>query len=202
MRFLWDVIDSFAEENADKVDEKVLRPLAEARRNGYSTGILSVSLDISIESLLEHSGYCRTFNRNLVVSNRVMMTRGSRRRWREAEPHYEGLMEDRDFEEARILLYTVAKDYRLKAERFTLDIYGKKPDVMEEKFFVEKGFSPDDTFYLGDTEDDLPVTETLPDGHFIVPFLATEGFREKASGKYGAFVPENEQDLQKYLLSA
>jgi hypothetical protein len=39
----------------------------------------------------------------------------------------------------------------------------------------------------------------LPRGHFIVPFLAPDDFREKMATKYGAFAPVTPNDLAAYL---
>lgn len=84
---------------------------------------------------------------------------------------------------------------------FTLRIYEEKWQVLEDEFFKKRGFRPENTLYIGDDiKDDGPVAEMLPKGYFIVPFLATDEAREELSRKYGAFVPEDERDLRRYLL--
>jgi len=86
-----------------------------------------------------------------------------------------------------------------KAVGLTLGIYGKKPEVLRAEFFDRRGLRENDTLYLGDSEDDEPIAEMLDRGGFIVPFFADDEFRERMASKHGAFVPESEQDLLKYL---
>lgn len=85
------------------------------------------------------------------------------------------------------------------ARYLTLDVYGRKGEVMEEEFFRAKGLRPDTTLYIGDSLDDEPVAEMLPEGHFIVSFSADGRFRDRMVNRYGAFVPESRDDLQDYL---
>lgn len=86
-----------------------------------------------------------------------------------------------------------------RARGLTLDIYGRKARAMEEKFFRTRGFRPEATVYLGDTDDDAPVADLLPKGNFVVPLLATPEFKQWMTSKHGAFVPETAEDLKKYL---
>lgn len=86
-----------------------------------------------------------------------------------------------------------------RAVGLTLDIYGKKAETLTDRFFRERGLRESDILYLGDSEDDEPVAELLPNGSFIVPFFAQSGFRKVMASKHKAFVPENEADLQRYL---
>jgi phosphoserine phosphatase len=81
----------------------------------------------------------------------------------------------------------------------TLDIYGKKGEVFEDEFLRKRGFVAESAVYAGDTEDDLPVAKMLPRGHFVVPFYASNAFREKAARVYGAFVPEDQADWADFL---
>jgi phosphoglycolate phosphatase-like HAD superfamily hydrolase len=83
----------------------------------------------------------------------------------------------------------------------TLEIYERKPEVLRTEFFEKGGLRENDTLYLGDSEDDEPIAEILIPGNFIVPFLATDEFKQRVSSKHKAFVPENEEDLLKYLKS-
>ncbi len=83
----------------------------------------------------------------------------------------------------------------------TLEIYERKPEVLRTEFFEKRGLRENDTLYLGDSEDDEPIAEILVPGNFIVPFLASDEFKQRLASKYGAFVPENEEDLMKYLQS-
>jgi len=87
-----------------------------------------------------------------------------------------------------------------RAIGFTLEIYERKPEIMEEVFFRKHGFRPEGTYYLGnDLKDDSPVADILPGGNFIVPFNVSDGKKETFASKYRAFVPENEKDLLDYL---
>ena len=97
-----------------------------------------------------------------------------------------------------IVAHTLKKDGD-KAIGLTNDIYDRKAEVMEDEFFRNRGFREHDTFYLGDSEDDEPVADLLDEGNFIVPFFASDDFRERMASKHKAFVPENEGDLLKYL---
>ncbi|MEM5826286.1 MAG: haloacid dehalogenase-like hydrolase [Candidatus Aenigmatarchaeota archaeon] len=75
----------------------------------------------------------------------------------------------------------------------------RKRDLFIQKFFNELGLRENDIIYLGDCEFDLEIGEMLPEGNFIVPFLATDEFKELASRYCKAFVPESESDLAMYL---
>jgi len=81
----------------------------------------------------------------------------------------------------------------------TLDIYENKAKFMQSEFFEKRGLRENNTLYLGDTKDDEPIAELLSPGNFIVPFFASDEFKEKMASKYKAFVPEIEQDLLRYL---
>jgi phosphoserine phosphatase len=81
----------------------------------------------------------------------------------------------------------------------TLEIYEKKPEVLRTEFFEKRGLRENDTLYLGDSEDDEPIAEILVPGNFIIPFFASDEFKQKLASKHRAFVPENEEDLLKYL---
>lgn len=86
-----------------------------------------------------------------------------------------------------------------KAVCFMLNIYGEKASTFEDAFLKGRDWKPEETLYSGDTEDDLPVASLLPKGHFVAPFLATDDFKQLVAEKYGAFVPEDQQDLTNYL---
>ncbi len=88
-----------------------------------------------------------------------------------------------------------------KVVGLTLDIYGRKPEVLIAEFFEKRGLRENNTLYLGDSEDDEPIAEILVPGNFIVPFLASDEFKQRLASKYKAFVPESERDLMKYLQS-
>jgi phosphoserine phosphatase len=160
--FVNKVVDKFAKENAGKVDERLLRPIKSAHRQGAKTGILSVGYDYGIKRVLGEAGYCDIFD--TVFANYLREVDGT-------------------------------------AIGFTLEIYGKKADILKDKFLKAGGFREEETLYFGDSADDEPVAEVLPPGHFIVPFFATEDFRIKMAKKHKAFVPTDEADLGKYLES-
>lgn len=83
----------------------------------------------------------------------------------------------------------------------TLDIFDKKAEAFEYVFFRKRGLRGRNTIYLGDGEDDVPIAELLAPGNFIVPFLASEEFKERMASDHKAFVPEREDDLLMYLES-
>jgi len=85
------------------------------------------------------------------------------------------------------------------ANGLTLDIYGHKGEVFEDEFLRKRGYIAGETVYAGDTEDDLPVAELLPRGHFVVPFYATDAFRNMAASRYGAFVPKDQDEWAEFL---
>ena len=85
-----------------------------------------------------------------------------------------------------------------RAVGITCAIFGKKPVVFERAFLDERGFDPKKTFYFGDEDQDEGILYLLPHEHFIVPFLATDEYREYMAGK-GAFVPEDRKDLSRFL---
>ncbi|MBI3412670.1 MAG: HAD family hydrolase [Candidatus Aenigmarchaeota archaeon] len=82
---------------------------------------------------------------------------------------------------------------------FNTDIYGRKAEVLEDRFFREGNLRPETTLYIGDSGEDEPVASVLPQGNFIVPFLATDDFKEKMASKHNAFVPKNREELQDFL---
>ena len=88
---------------------------------------------------------------------------------------------------------------RRKHKFIPIDCTSIPANLMESEFFGKRGLRPETTVYLGDTKDDEPIADMLPAGNFIVPFFATDGFRENMSRKYKAFVPENQGDLVFYL---
>jgi phosphoglycolate phosphatase-like HAD superfamily hydrolase len=55
------------------------------------------------------------------------------------------------------------------------------------------------TAYIGDSLDDAGCFEVI--GHPIVSFLTPEALKQTFAQKYGAFIPENESDLARYLQS-
>ncbi len=160
VNFVKKVIDEYARESANKVDERVLRPIETVHTDGKKTAILSVSCDYTIRRILEEANYQDVFDD--IVAN-TLQTDGD------------------------------------KVIGFTLDIYERKPEVLISEFFEKRGLREDDTVYLGDSEDDEPIAEILAQGNFIVPFLASDEFKQRLALKYKAFVPENEEDLLNYL---
>ncbi len=103
-----------------------------------------------------------------------------------------------------VVANTLKLDGDGKVEGLTLGIYGKKPEIMEAEFFRGRGLRPETTVYLDDTADGEGVAQMLPEGNFIVPFLASEtspDFAQRMASRHGAFVPASEEDLARYLKS-
>jgi hypothetical protein len=74
---------------------------------------------------------------------------------------------------------------------------------MERAFFAPeedggRGWEPKKTAYMGDSEDDAPIADM--GAKFIVPFFASEEFRNHMASKHDAFVPKNEGDLYDFLM--
>jgi hypothetical protein len=89
-----------------------------------------------------------------------------------------------------------------RGTEFRLDIYGNKPEMLEQQFF-ERGFDPKRTVYLGDNADEEPAFQYVLDrgGRIVIPFYATDAFKQHAATKYRAEVPENEHDFRRFLQS-
>lgn len=159
--FLYGVIDQYIEDNANKVDKRILRQIGAVHDRGIKTGIISVSLDYVIQRILRRS---------------------------EADGFFE-----------KIIANKIASGDDNKIKGFTLDIYGKKTEVLESEFLDPWGLTKENVVYIGDSKDDEPIADILPEGRFIVPFFAKDDFKQDMYSKYGAFIPDNEQHLKSYL---
>lgn len=71
-----------------------------------------------------------------------------------------------------------------KAIKFNLNIYNNKEKFLEDVFLKEHGYRPDETAYIGDTEEDEKCFEMVK--YPIASFFATDGFKQHSSGKYDA----------------
>jgi phosphoglycolate phosphatase-like HAD superfamily hydrolase len=87
----------------------------------------------------------------------------------------------------------------LKLLGFTFDINNRKPEYLETRFLRRYNLKEKDVIYFGDSVDDIGIADMLPAGNFIVPFFATDEFREYAAKKFGAFTPDTKEDLDCYL---
>lgn len=85
-----------------------------------------------------------------------------------------------------------------KAFGFTLELYGRKAGALREEFLEKRDFEPEETIFMGDTEEDLAVISVIPPENFVVSLLASDEFKTLAS-RNGAFVPEDEADLRNKL---
>ena len=74
-----------------------------------------------------------------------------------------------------------------------------KAGDFKAEFVDRRGLSPSEIIYAGDHSVDEPIAGLLPRGHFIVPFLVPDAFKEHMSAAYGAFVPESPKELSAYL---
>jgi len=92
-------------------------------------------------------------------------------------------------------------DNELKILGCSFDIYNRKPECLENRFLKPYQLRDKDVIYFGDSEDDLGIAEMLPKGNFIVPFFATDTFRQYAAAKFGAFVPDTEKDPNQHILA-
>ncbi len=74
-----------------------------------------------------------------------------------------------------------------------------KAGDFKAEFLDQRGWSPSEIIYAGDNFVDEPIAELLPRGHFVVPFLASDAFKEHMSATYGAIVPKDSDELSAYL---
>ncbi len=90
-----------------------------------------------------------------------------------------------------------------RGSAFNLRVYGNKPQIIERVFFEELRFIPWETVYFGDNKDEEPAFEyvTSLKGKVVIPFYATDAFKQHAAIKYKAEVPKNEQELSRFLKS-
>jgi len=86
------------------------------------------------------------------------------------------------------------------AQGISLHIYGRKGNAFEYHFLKQGDIGENETFYIGDSDDDEPVASLLPREHFIVPFFASDEVKQRFATQHGAFVPESEDDLESFLL--
>jgi phosphoserine phosphatase len=83
-----------------------------------------------------------------------------------------------------------------KAVRYGLTIYRRKPEVLL-KLLGERNIPAHEVAYIGDSEDDTGCFEMV--GYPVVSFLAPDELKERYARQYGAFVPEDEDDLLRFL---
>ncbi len=170
------IVDRFARETVNKIDHRVLRPIAIMRNGGgYESAIVSVANRRVIEKTLRAAGGQHVAF-GYIVANSMITNNGK----------VERLTLDIYGEKPEVI------------DRFffagPLNISGKR---------LESRFRPDNTFYLGDDpKDDGPVADLLPRGHFIVPFLASDAVKQLFAERHNAFVPKDEHDMEKYLRAA
>lgn len=157
-------LDEYSLESAHKVDERMLRPIANTHDKGTQTGILSLSFYRSIIKILERSGFGEVFD----------------------DVHCNHLRKN----DGRVVGLTYNGSGGL---------YGRKPEVIRE-MYIEEGVRPKEIIYMGNSfEDDAPVAEILPPGNFIVPFYATDEFKQEMAKRYKAKVPESKRELDLIL---
>jgi len=102
-----------------------------------------------------------------------------------------GYVDSFDFYKANIL--TETED---KAIGFTLSIYKNKAELLL-KILKDRDLDPKKTAYLGNALEDVGCFEAI--GHPIVSFLTPEVLKRQFAQKYGAFIPQDESDLARYL---
>lgn len=83
-----------------------------------------------------------------------------------------------------------------KAEVFLLNIYKNKQRVLL-RLFQDKRLTESHAVYIGDSQDDEGCFEVVT--YPVVAFLASDDFKQRCASKYGAFVPESENNLREYL---
>jgi len=86
-----------------------------------------------------------------------------------------------------------------KVVGYTFDINNRKPEFLENRFLRPHNLREKDVIYFGDSDDDIGIADMLPAGNFIVPFFATDEFRQYAAQGFDAFIPDTKEDLDCYL---
>ncbi|MBE0481153.1 MAG: haloacid dehalogenase-like hydrolase [Dehalococcoidia bacterium] len=82
------------------------------------------------------------------------------------------------------------------AVEFGLEIY-KKKHIHLARLLEDRNMDPRHAAYVGDTDDDESCFQVV--GYPIVSFLAPGDVKERFARKYRAFVPESEEELDRYL---
>lgn len=72
------------------------------------------------------------------------------------------------------------------ATGISLDIYGRKAEVLRSQIIRDFKVSPEKILYCGDSDDDLPIARIIPKGNFIVPSCAIEDFRDRMIAEFTA----------------
>ncbi len=88
-----------------------------------------------------------------------------------------------------------------KGSALFLRVYENKPRWIQETFYDTQAFDPRNTVYLGDNADEEPAFEyvTASGGRIVMPFLASEDFKQHCAEKYKAEVPKDEKELRLLL---
>ena len=79
------------------------------------------------------------------------------------------------------LVCNVLEQHDGRALGLTKRFRDDKAGDFKAEFLERRGWSPSEIIYAGDGSVDEPIARLLPRGHFIVPFLATDAFREHMS---------------------
>ncbi|MBI3190103.1 hypothetical protein HYZ41_00190 [archaeon] len=84
-----------------------------------------------------------------------------------------------------------------EAVKFDLNIYKNKEKFLDDVFFKEHKYRPDETTYIGDTEEDEKCFEMVK--YPIASFFATDDFKQHAAEKYNAFVAEEPEEYGRII---
>ncbi len=84
-----------------------------------------------------------------------------------------------------------------RADRFYLEVYKNKEKFLEDRFFRKQGFRPEETAYIGDSDEDWKCLEAVR--YPVVSRLATDEFKERAASKLKARVPDSITGYEKIL---
>ena len=85
------------------------------------------------------------------------------------------------------------------ARGLTAHFRDRKSEEFQAEFLERRGFRPEGTVYCGDSEFDEPIAGLRPPGHFVVPFFASDAFKQRMKEEHGAFVPRTGDELKAYL---
>ena len=93
-----------------------------------------------------------------------------------------------------------ANDFEINGDtliRFKLDVFNNKKEILK-KVLTDYSMNSKETIYIGDDWQDEECFEEV--GYPVVSFLAEEKYKKSFSGKFSAFVPEDEDTFREYLL--
>lgn len=161
------------DETQSKVDNRLLRPIANARLR--ASVILSTGYDFGIKQVLRrHDGLAQHEFMDTKYFGKVIAN---------------GLVQHGQGSRFVLGIYT-GQD---KLERLETDILPDIPDTERHAII----FIGDDV-----TDEPCMACVRADGGHVVAPFFADDAFKQRVAEEYEAFIPESEQDFANFLRKA